>query len=286
MRLTAVLTLACAIATLVLSLLSLLAGSSRSFLQDSDMMTLNISRIGHTSLFNTTDGDGGFFDDLVNDLQEDINDLINDASSDIAEALNLPDFLSVHVMDFCQGTYSPNSTVRNPSMNTTECSNRTTLFHFRPTKIVEDALPDGITLEDIHWPSEIQDAERAIRIASNAMVVCYIIGIVFAGLAIFTAIWAIFSSGRLSALINFVIDMLAFLSLGIASAIATAIIVKATNAINKYGDDIGIAAYRGGRFLGMTWAATALMLLASVVSIVQCCGGRRKERRYGGKSQI
>lgn len=110
-------------------------------------------------------------------------------------------------MDFCQGTYSPNSTVKNPSLNTTECSNRTTFFHFRPSKIIEDALPDGITLEDLHWPDEIEDAERAIRIASNAMVVCYIIGIAFAGIAILTAVWAIFSSGRLSGLINFAIDL-------------------------------------------------------------------------------
>jgi len=168
---------------------------------------VNISRIGHTSLFNTTDGDGGFFDNLVNSLQEDLNDLINDVTSNIAEALDLPDFLRVHVMDFCQGEYSPNSTVRNPSMNTTECSNRTTFFHFRPTEIIEERLPSGITLEDIHWPDEIRDAERAVTVATNAMVVCYIIGIIFAGLAIFTAIWALFSSGRLSPLINFVTDM-------------------------------------------------------------------------------
>lgn len=96
-------------------------------------------------------------------------------------------------------------------MNTTECSNRTTFFHFEPTKIVEDALPDGITLEDIHWPSEIRDAERAVRIASNAMVVCYILGIPFSGIAILTAVWAIFSSGRLSGLINFVVDFVSVL---------------------------------------------------------------------------
>lgn len=79
---------------------------------------------------------------------------------------------------------------------------------------------------------------------------------------------------------------LAFLSIGIASGIATAIIVKATNTINKYGEDIGIAAYKGGRFLGMTWAATALMLLAAIVSIAQCCGGRRKDRQNGEKGRI
>ena len=165
-----------------------------------------MSRIGHTSVFNTTDGDGGFFDNLVNSLQDDLNDLINDVTSDIASALDLPDYYRVHVMDFCQGFYTPNSTIDDPGMNTTECSNRTTFFHFEPSKVVADALPSGITLDDIHWPDEIQDAEKALRIASNAMVVFYIIGIALTGIGIFTAIWAVLTDGRLSALVNFIID--------------------------------------------------------------------------------
>jgi hypothetical protein len=68
---------------------------------------------------------------------------------------------------------------------------------------------------------------------------------------------------------------LAFLTLGIASAISTAVIVKAVDAVNKYGSDIGIAAYKGSKFLGMTWAATAVMLLASMVWIVEFCRGRK-----------
>ena len=64
---------------------------------------------------------------------------------------------------------------------------------------------------------------------------------------------------------------LAFLTLVIASIISTVVITKAVNAVNKYGADIGIAAYKGSTFLGMTWAATALMLLASMVWIAECC---------------
>jgi hypothetical protein len=71
---------------------------------------------------------------------------------------------------------------------------------------------------------------------------------------------------------------LAFLALGIASAIETAIVVKSTNAINKYGSDIGIAAYKGGKFMAMTWAATALMFLAACLWVAECCMGRRRTR--------
>jgi len=283
MRLSSLVTLACAIAALVLSLLCLFAGSSKSFLQDADLLTLNISRIGHGSLFNTTDGDGGALDNLLNTLEGDLNDLLNDFSSDVATALDLPDFFNVHVMDFCEGVYKSNATLKNAQENITECSNRTVGFHFQPTKIIQEHLPDGVTLEDLHWPDEIQAAERAIKVASTAMTVLYIIGVVFAGIAVLAALVSIFTNGRLSAMINFLVDVLAFLAIGIASAIATAVIVKAVHAVNKYGDDIGIAAYKGVKFLGMTWAATAVMLLASVVSIAQCCAPRSKSRRFGEK---
>ena len=75
---------------------------------------------------------------------------------------------------------------------------------------------------------------------------------------------------------------LAFLTLVITSIISTVIITKIVNAVNKYGAEIGIAAYKGSTFLGMTWAATALMLLASVVWIAECCRGR-KNRAYTKK---
>jgi flagellar biosynthesis protein FliR len=72
---------------------------------------------------------------------------------------------------------------------------------------------------------------------------------------------------------------LSFLSLGIASAIATAIMVKATNAINKYGEPIGVSATKGTVFLGMAWGATAAMLVASIVAVAQVLASHR-ERKF------
>jgi phosphoribosylformylglycinamidine (FGAM) synthase-like enzyme len=76
---------------------------------------------------------------------------------------------------------------------------------------------------------------------------------------------------------------LGFLSLGIASAIATAAMVKVVHAVNKYGNDIGIAATKGTTFLGLTWGATAAMLLAACLSTIQCIAGRKNRRTYGEK---
>ncbi|ETI23615.1 hypothetical protein G647_05417 [Cladophialophora carrionii CBS 160.54] len=280
MRLSSLLTLACAITAFILSILCLLAGNTRSFLQDTELLTLNISQIGHGSLFDTSDGDGGLLSTLGNDIQQDINNIINDLTVDIASLLGLPDLFNVHVLDFCQGTYSPNSTADNAKKNITECSPSTLSFHFQPTRYIEEHLPAGITLDDIHWPSDVVDAERTLKTVSRVMIVFYIIGIVFSGLAMITAIASIFTDGRLSAFINWLVDILAFGTLGVASAVATAVIVIAVDRINKYTDEVGISATRGGKFLAMTWAATAVMLLASFVSIVQCCVGRRRPKRY------
>ena len=147
---------------------------------------------------------------LGNEIQQDINNILNDVTSDIASLLNLPDFFNVHVTDFCLGTYSPNSTANNAKKNVTECSNSTLGFHFQPTQFVQDHLPDGITLDDIHWPSAVTDAEKTLKTVSRVMVIFYIVGIVFTGLALITALITIFADGRLSAFVNWLVDIVSF----------------------------------------------------------------------------
>lgn len=280
MRLSSVLTALCCIGALILSLLCLFAGNNRSFIQNGDLLTVNMSRLGYVGeVFNTTNGDGGFLDNLINDAQGEFNDLINGATSDIASALNISDFYAVHVMNYCEGMYEPNGTVAangsSVSKNTTYCSPRNSLFHFNITEVVENVLPDQINLSDLQWPDAITDAQNTIRTASIATVVLYILGVAFSGLAVIGALVGIFTNGRMSACLNVIVDLLAFLTLAIGSILATIVIVKAVNALNEYGNDIGVSATRGNLFIGMTWAATGLMLIATIVSIVQLIKGRK-----------
>lgn len=73
-------------------------------------------------------------------------------------------------------------------------------------------------------------------------------------------------------------SQLAFFFLLMASAITTAILVKLSNAINEHGNVIGLAAYKGHTFLGMTWAATILTLLGFTVLVILFIRGRGKRR--------
>jgi hypothetical protein len=285
MRFSAIFPLLCSLVALILTLLCLFAGSSKSFLPNAELLTLNTSRLGHTSLFNTSDGNGGFISNLINGIEGDINDLINNATSDIAAAFDLHDFYAAHIMNYCEGYFMGNDTP-GAKENITHCSNRTAFFHFDPTKIIQSELAPGLNLSDLHWPSEIEDAVKTIEVASKVMFVFYILAIIFSGFSLLGAIWGFLSSGRLSAFVNFLLDILAFLTIGIASAISTAILVKAVNAVNKYGEDIGLAATKGKSFLGMTWAATAVMLLASFVWVAECCAGRRTRRQRKSEKPV
>jgi hypothetical protein len=173
-------------------------------------LQLNTSRLGHTDLFKTSNNSGGFFSSLLNDIEGDIDSLLNDVASDIARAFDIHDFYTAHIMNFCEGYYEPNTTVtreQHPSENVTFCSNRTAFFHFDPTATIQSELAPGINLTDIHWPSGIEDAIKAVETASKLMFIFYCIGIGFAGLALIGAAWGVLASGRISAFVNFTLDI-------------------------------------------------------------------------------
>ena len=55
--------------------------------------------------------------------------------------------------------------------------------------------------------------------------------------------------------------------------------------INKYGNDIGVYAYKGGKYLVLTWTSMAVMFVASMAWVVEFCVGKRNTKReYTEKS--
>lgn len=186
----------------------------------------------------------------------------------------------------------PNATVSKSdiSKNVTDCSNRTAMYSFDPRQMLQRELNESghgnINLTDLGWPDEIDDAIHALEIISNAMFVLYCIGIAFAALALISGLISIFFNGRLSAFVNIIIDMIAFLAVGIASALATALSVKAANIINDKGERVGVSAQKGSKFMILTWVATACLLVASLVWCFDCVVGRKRNQRTARKGKF
>ena len=204
MRFTALFPFFCAVAAFVLSLLCIFAGSKKGFLENADILTLNTSMFGETLL--NSSSSSSFLSTIAADIKGDVNGVIND----VAKELNIHDFYSAHILDYCEGYYTPTAVANkteHPAKNVTKCSNHTALFHFDPTAILQSELRTGVNLSELHWPSEIKDAVTAIEVASKAMFVCYCIGAAFAGLAFLSAIFGLLSGSRVSSFLNFFLDL-------------------------------------------------------------------------------
>ncbi|KAF2705303.1 hypothetical protein K504DRAFT_388614 [Pleomassaria siparia CBS 279.74] len=292
MRPLAAIPLLCCIAALVLSFLCLFAGQKKNFMEDYNLLTLNTSRIG-TNLLNDTASTSSSnpLSNLWHNITNGIENDLNEAAGDLAKALGIDDFYSAHILDYCYGDYTPtnlpNATVSSKDIhkNVTACSNTTAMFTFNPTDIVQRALNESgvdVTLADLDWPADIQKGIDTLRVVQKTVFVLYCIAIGLIFVSLIAALPAIFSSGRMAACLNVMVSTLGFVAIGLASALVTAVIVKGSNVVNKYGNEIGLEAQKGGKFLALTWAATALMFVTVLVwTFETCCGHRRRQRDAG-----
>lgn len=257
-------------------------------MEDYSLITLNTSAIGETLLDENRSSDNSLLN-LLNEIPNEISSEINDRIGEVAERLGIEDFYSAHMLNYCYGQYTPieapNATISESdiSKNVTGCSKSQAMYKFDPTRIIEDALNRTtgaeVTLNDLNWPEDIQTGINTLNALMAAMFVLYVIAICFIFLALLAALFAVLTSGRLSACLNFMIATLAFLAIGLASALVTAVMVKGSSIINRYGNDIGLQASYGGKFLAITWAATGVMLIALLAWIVEFCVGRRSSKR-------
>ena len=121
---------------------------------------------------------------------------------------------------------------------------------------------------------------HAVKGATDVIFVLYLAGAVATGMALVAALVGVREVFRYSAMICSMLSsvrhrqvfhgpshlanmlQLAFGSLLLASSIATILISRVVDMLNKHGNDIGIYAYKGETFIAMTWAATLLTLIA------------------------
>lgn len=247
---------------------------------------LNSSLLGETLLTPSSSNNNGPLSTLLNHIPPSLTNSINTRIDALTSRLGIEDFYSAHMLNYCYGQYTPvevpNATypLSSISKNVTGCSESKAGYKFDPTAIVQDALNRAtkgkVKLSDLNWPDDIERGVKALNALMVAMFVLYVISICLIFLALLAALAAVFAEGRLSACVNFMLAVLAFLAVGIASGLVTAVGVKVADLINEYGNEIGLVADWGGKFLALTWAATGVMLVCVVAWMVEFCVGRRR----------
>ncbi|KAJ5907555.1 hypothetical protein N7495_000237 [Penicillium taxi] len=181
------------------------------------------------------------------------------------------DFYSIHVMSYCQGivgVVEPGASAI--TRNVTGCSNRNILFSFDPTQAWPDQVSHGPTLS---WPRVLSDDFTAFRITTQSMGVFYCLGVSAVGVALVVRAASFFTPSPQHGLFESGFLMLGWFSITISSIIASIIAFEFVGLINAHGDGSNVSAKYGERFLGMTWASAALLLLGSIVSFVNLSRG-------------
>jgi small-conductance mechanosensitive channel len=274
-------------AALILSFLCLFAGHKPGFMEDFHLLTLNTSLLGETLLQEDRTSSNPLLN-LLNTIPNEISESINDRIGEATAKLGIQDWYSAHMLDYCEGQYAPgevaNATLKmgDISKDVQNCSETHAMYKFDPTRIIEDRLNKSglsVTLKDLKWPDDIQTGITALNALMAAMFVLYVVAICLIFVTLLAALASILLSGRLSACLNVVLATLAFLAIGLASALVTAVVVKAARIINEHGEPIGVVASWGGKFLGLTWAATGLMFVVVLAWVVEVCVGRRKKSK-------
>lgn len=68
----------------------------------------------------------GIGDEIANAL----GDIENNIADKVAKTLGLKDWYSLHLMDMCEGTYTPNATANGAGLNVSSCTNQTAMCKY------------------------------------------------------------------------------------------------------------------------------------------------------------
>ncbi|KAK5461162.1 hypothetical protein LTS15_003225 [Exophiala xenobiotica] len=203
----------------------------------------------------------------------------------IAQSIGLHDFYQVGLWNFCEG-YN--------GQGITYCSPTTTLYWFNPVEIILNELLAGAS---ITLPTEIIDVLNLVKLASQWMFACFLVGTILTFLCVFLAPLG-FSKrprwqhkARRIFLRQLPITLLTFAALlftAAASVIATVMFVIFRDKFSGAAD-LNIEAYLGKPMLAFMWVATGLNLVGFLMQIGTCCGvccctGRRKAEKRSSRA--
>ncbi|RKF56095.1 putative sur7 protein [Erysiphe neolycopersici] len=286
MRPLVIVPLACSLAGLVLSFLLIFAGNRPGFMKDFQIVTLNMSTLGHDILPKLSKASPTPIlapeDDLltsVSGITDQLNGIFDDIADDIVRSLGVQQFYNWHLRNFCEGMYEPSYKADNASFAVKDCSKPTASYHFKIGDIIDRELrlgPLHIGLKDLKWPDSLQKNFDMLSKALHAALAFYAISITATGLSIMTGLLVFFgNTSLLLSLTTWVLMGLSFFSLFVSSIIVVIVNSKSIKIVEENGSKIGIFAYKGHKYIALTWCSTFVMLLAVLSFGASIFFGRR-----------
>lgn len=282
----------------VLSALALTAGHKKGFLENYDVLRINMTGLGK-DIFDSSNGDSQDDDDgnplsgILDDAKDGIKDIINDVTGNIidevTERMGISDWYSLHVMTACFGGFTPNASAPNPGLNTTGCRDTMPDNPFNITEMLDRELgvgPLNINLADINWPSDIQDMIDLINKLLLALFILYVLTFSLTTLSVLCAPVSWFKpDSRGLLLTNTTISVLAMICSLLSAIMITVIGTKGIDELNDKAGEIGINAQRGRGFLTMSWIVAGFMLGAAFGWLSLVVSRLRRRMRYGASKE-
>ncbi|KAF3759909.1 hypothetical protein M406DRAFT_297234 [Cryphonectria parasitica EP155] len=304
MKFTVAIPLVASIVSFVLTILALLAGSHKGFMEDYHVVMVNTSTLGQNFLANLADGSSsGLFSSIeasatavIGSVESEAASILNDIGNDVADKLSkelgIEQFYSFHVLDLCQGDYAPNATASGAWLNISSVLT-TGAASMDMSDLLNKQLslgPFNVSLSDLGFTQKLEQKLSKLPTVFEALAALYIVSTIFTGLSILGAAAGFFlipQKGRKVLVANLGLALTAALVLFIGSLLYT---VGATEMVKKIreenADDIGLEVTVGSKFQGLTWAAFALMVVATgywTWELIAAIRARRRNQRTRGK---
>ncbi|KAH7017598.1 actin cortical patch SUR7/pH-response regulator pali [Ilyonectria destructans] len=275
----------------ILSALSLFAGFQKGFIDDYAIARINTSQLGQNmidlpgndnSTISKGDRSDGILDTLTDKRKEitdevmvTVEDGLNAVTSyvvdELTEAIGISEWYSLHVLDFCHGFFTPNTS--NPSAG----FNITGLFELSNILNAEQEIgPYNLTLLDFDWPGDI---ETAVEILNQVLLVLFILYALGSGLSDISLLLCLIAFCVASSREVRVLSSLATLSIVIRSVTSTIGAFKGVQAVNEMGGDVGVSALVGMKFIILTWIPAGLKFLTTIYWIMKLCSLKRENKK-------
>ncbi|KAI3401091.1 hypothetical protein diail_236 [Diaporthe ilicicola] len=192
----------------------------------------------------------------------------NDLADQLAKKLGIKEFYSIHLVDLCQGDFTPKATDPEATFDVENCTEPFNYNLLNVSALLDTQLgvgPFSINLADLGLTEDIQDKLNDVPKIIQAIVAMYIIAAIFIFLSMAGSFGAVAlipnSAGSKIVMGNLGLAGVALFFLLIGNLVTTIGSGQVVEKVSELGDKIGLSAVRGGKFLALSWAAFVLMLL-------------------------